>query len=146
MSLKYTFISEALVQRCSVKKVFLEISQNSEENTCVRVSFLIKLQPQTSGLFWITSDEIIKVVIQRCSVKKVFLEISQNSLEKHLCQIPFFNKVASLSGTGCEFREISNNTFSHRTPPVAASEITIEYSKKLQNIFLSSTSKRQRCI
>ena len=26
------------------KKVFLEISQNSQENTCARVSFLIKLQ------------------------------------------------------------------------------------------------------
>ena len=31
-------------QRCSVKKEFLEISQHSQENTCVRVSFLIKLQ------------------------------------------------------------------------------------------------------
>ena len=29
---------------CSVKKVFLEISQNSQENTCASVSFLIKLQ------------------------------------------------------------------------------------------------------
>ena len=27
-----------------LKKVFLEISQNSQENTCARVSFLIKLQ------------------------------------------------------------------------------------------------------
>ena len=27
-----------------VKKVFLEISQNSQENTCARVCFLIKLQ------------------------------------------------------------------------------------------------------
>ena len=35
---------EALVQRCSVKKVFLEISQNLQKNTCARVSFLIKLQ------------------------------------------------------------------------------------------------------
>ena len=35
---------EAAVRRCSVKKVFLEISQNSQENTCARVSFLIKLQ------------------------------------------------------------------------------------------------------
>ena len=34
---------EAVVQRCSVKKVFLEISQNSRENTCARVSFLLKL-------------------------------------------------------------------------------------------------------
>ena len=43
---------EAVVQRCSVKKVFLEISQNSQENTCARVSFLIKLQ--TSGFLTYT--------------------------------------------------------------------------------------------
>ena len=36
--------TEAVVRRCSVKKVFLEILQNSEENTGARVSFLIKLQ------------------------------------------------------------------------------------------------------
>ena len=30
---------EAVAQRCSVIKVFLEISQNSQENGCVRVSF-----------------------------------------------------------------------------------------------------------
>ena len=36
--------TEAITQRCSVKKIFLEISQNSQENTCARVSFLIKLQ------------------------------------------------------------------------------------------------------
>ena len=31
-------ISETVAQRCSVKKVFLEISQNSQENTCARDS------------------------------------------------------------------------------------------------------------
>ena len=31
---------------CSVKKVFLEISQNSQKNTYARVSFLIKLQAE----------------------------------------------------------------------------------------------------
>ena len=36
-------LMEAVVRRRSVKKVFLEISQNSQENFCVRVSFLIKL-------------------------------------------------------------------------------------------------------
>ena len=35
--------SEAVVQSCSVKNVFLEISQNPQENTCARVSFSIKL-------------------------------------------------------------------------------------------------------
>ena len=38
----------AVVQRCSVKKVFLEISQNSQENTFARFSFLIKLQASGS--------------------------------------------------------------------------------------------------
>ena len=32
-------LSEAVVQKCSVKKVFLEISQNSQENTCATASF-----------------------------------------------------------------------------------------------------------
>ena len=31
-------------RRCSVRKVFLKISQNLQENTCVAASFLIKLQ------------------------------------------------------------------------------------------------------
>ena len=31
------------MKRCSVKNVFLEFLQNSQENTCDRVSFLIKL-------------------------------------------------------------------------------------------------------
>ena len=33
-------LTEAVVQRCSVKKVFLGIPQNSQENTCARASFL----------------------------------------------------------------------------------------------------------
>ena len=32
---------------CLVKKVFLNISQNPQENTCARAFFLIKLQPAT---------------------------------------------------------------------------------------------------
>ena len=35
---------EAVVRRCSIKKFFLEILQNSQENTCARDTFLIKLQ------------------------------------------------------------------------------------------------------
>ena len=37
-------LPEVVDQTYSVKKVFLEILQNSQENTCARVSFLIKLQ------------------------------------------------------------------------------------------------------
>ena len=41
---KKIFFIEAVIQRCYVKKVLLEISLNSQENTCTRISFLIKLQ------------------------------------------------------------------------------------------------------
>ena len=37
-------MSEAVARRSTVKKVFLKMSQNSQENTCARVSCLIKLQ------------------------------------------------------------------------------------------------------
>ena len=37
-------VKEAVTQRFSVKNLFLKISHNSQENTCARVSFLIKLQ------------------------------------------------------------------------------------------------------
>ena len=32
-------LKETVAKTCSVKKVFLEVSQNSQENTCARVSF-----------------------------------------------------------------------------------------------------------
>ena len=37
--------TEAATRGVLIKKVFLEISQDSQENTCVRVSFLIKKRP-----------------------------------------------------------------------------------------------------
>ena len=40
---------EAVVQRCSMTKVFLKILQNSQENTCARISFLIKRDSGTSA-------------------------------------------------------------------------------------------------
>ena len=36
--------TETVVRGCSVKKVFLKTSQNSQENTCARVAFLTELQ------------------------------------------------------------------------------------------------------
>ena len=42
-TIEYILLTEAVVQRCSVKKVFLEVSQNSQENICARVSFFNKV-------------------------------------------------------------------------------------------------------
>ena len=43
-ALRPFLVKEAATKRCSVKKCSIEISQNSQENTCARDSFLIKLQ------------------------------------------------------------------------------------------------------
>ena len=40
-----------IFSECSVKKSFLEISQNVQENTCARVFFLMKLQTSPCNLF-----------------------------------------------------------------------------------------------
>ena len=50
MSFSNCMVKETVNRRCSVKTVFLKILQNSQENTCARVSFLIKLQALDSNL------------------------------------------------------------------------------------------------
>ena len=65
---------------------------------------------------------------QKCSVTRGVLRNFAKFTGKHLCQSLFFNKVAGAGTTlaqvfSCEFCGISNNTFSYRTPPVAASEL-----------------------
>ena len=62
--------TDAVVQRCSVKKIFLEISQNSRENTCTRDSSFIKLQAACS---FIKKEPLAQVF--SCQ----FWEISGNS-------------------------------------------------------------------
>ena len=46
--LKLSENSRSRHPRYSAKNVFSEISQNSQENTCARVSFLIKLQARSA--------------------------------------------------------------------------------------------------
>ena len=52
-------MTEAVVRMCSVKKVFLEISQISQENTCARDSFLI-LKESLAQVFSFEFCEISK--------------------------------------------------------------------------------------
>ena len=76
-------MTETVAQRYSVKKMFLEISQNSQQNTCARVS-LSNLQAEACNF------------IKKETLAQVF---------------------------SSEFCEVSKNTFSYGTPPVAASEM-----------------------
>ena len=44
-------IPQAAVSRCSMKYVFLKITQNSQEDTCAGISLLIKLQAPSVQLY-----------------------------------------------------------------------------------------------
>ena len=106
--------TETVVRMCSVKKVFLEVSQNSQENTGLRPATLSK---RVSGkVFSCECYEISKNTFfyktplvadskrnkkdrsshQRCSIKKkVFLEISQNSQENTCTRVSFLIKFSA---------------------------------------------------
>ena len=69
--------TEAVARRCSVKKKCLNILQNLQENTCARVSFLIKLPAQVYN--FIKKETLAQVLSFQ------FCEISKNTfLKKHL--------------------------------------------------------------
>ena len=57
------------------KKLFLEISQNSQENTCATASFLIKLQAAS-----LRYKQFLVPFIDSSSRPEEFLKISQNQL------------------------------------------------------------------
>ena len=70
-------ICKAVPGRCSIKKVFLKISQNSQKNICVRASFLITLQVEA---FNFIKKETLEQVFS-CE----FCKISKNTfLTEHL--------------------------------------------------------------
>ena len=95
-------ISKPASRGYSVKNVFLEVLQNSQEN---RVSFLKKLQ------------------VQVC-----------NFIKKETLALVF----------SCEFFEISKNTFSYRTPPVAAS--SLPYLSFIMFIYFAIVASLERCL
>ena len=51
-------VTEAIAKRCSIKKVFLKILQNLQENNRTRVTFLIKLQAKKETLAQVFSCEV----------------------------------------------------------------------------------------
>ena len=59
-------------QSCSVKKVFLKISQILQENTCARVSFLIKLQA-SGTCFSVNFARFIRIPFMQSSSGRLLL-------------------------------------------------------------------------
>ena len=95
---------EAVHKRCSEKKVFLQILQNSQEKTCGRVSCFNKvagLRPQACD--FIKKETLASDFIKKETLAQVF---------------------------SCEFSEISKNTFFTEHFRTTASQQAIDNSPK----------------
>ena len=77
-SVSYRKTSGTVTRRCSVKKVSLTISQNSQGNTCARVSFLIKLRVKTCFF-------IKKRLCRKCLSVNFQKFLRTSFFIKHLC-------------------------------------------------------------
>ena len=76
---KYVY-SEAATRDVLYKKVFLKISQNSQENTCARVSFLIKLQAWSFFLF---SCEFCEIFAEHLwKTVSIYFEVGQTLFQR----------------------------------------------------------------
>ena len=106
--------------------MFLEISQNSQENTCAGVSFSIKLQVYGLSLISGPYFPVLGLNTGKYRSKKGVLRNFAKFTEKHQCRSLFFNKVAGLrpvtylwsvfSCIGTEYRKIQirkNSAFGH---------------------------------
>ena len=89
--------AEAVIWRCSVKKVFFKISLHSQQNTCARVSFLLKVSEK--GLFlWILRTTFYEYLFYRKHLVVAPVKTCNfTSMEpRHGC---IFVKFLKLSGT-----------------------------------------------
>ena len=72
-------------RRCSVEKVFLKISQNSQENTCTRITLLkkhsnsCKKNSDRGAFLWILKKKLSTLFLQNIS-GRIFLKIQNQSI------------------------------------------------------------------
>ena len=64
---------EVVAQRCSVRKEFSKISLNSQENTCTRVSFLIKLKRLWHRCFIVNFTKFVRPPLVAASPNRDYL-------------------------------------------------------------------------
>ena len=76
--------AEAVAWRSSVKKLFLKVSRNLQENTGARASFLIKLQPEASNFInketvaQVFSSEFCEIFKNTFSYRTILVAASEN--------------------------------------------------------------------
>ena len=87
--------SEVVVRMCSVKKMFLEISQNSKENTGVRVSFLLNfIKIETlAQLFSVNFAKILRTPFFTEHLGWLLLHLIQSCIQNSAKVVPVMELV-----------------------------------------------------
>ena len=70
----------------SVKKVFLEISQNSQENICARVSFLMKSQEICKSTFSYRTPSLTASALNKDSLQNQKQAEEKQNLQKDIVE------------------------------------------------------------
>ena len=127
---------EAVVRRCSVKKFFLKISQNLQENICARVSFLIKLQ--VLGLVQVFSCEFYeifkKAMFYRTSLVAApdkqclrhYVYIISHMIHQNLIHIYRYNKITIPKQIGISINVLLNDGKLNRSIELLAQAIRLK--------------------
>ena len=132
--------AEAVVRGCSVKKVFLKLSQNSQENTCVRASFLIQLQagvwqryfPVNFAKFLWTpflQNTSGRLLLHQFLSTEVAFDSSKCSRSQMFFRpegLQLYWKETATQVFSCEYCKIFKKSFFYRTPLVAAFSVAPE--------------------
>ena len=103
-SKKYCHL-EVVVWRCSAEKIFLKISQNSQENTYAGVSLLIKLQTccphiETSQLVC-TANQLTGFYMRETGLQLYYKEIPTQVLFCEFCKVFKKHLFCKTSSNGC---------------------------------------------
>ena len=75
---------EAVVWKCSVGKVFLEISQNSQENTCAIVSFFNKVAGFWHRCFAVNFAKFLRTPFLQNTYGDCFSKVNSKSITETL--------------------------------------------------------------
>ena len=96
--------TEAVVQMCSVKRLFLKISQNVQENTCARISFLINLQAPATLLKKETGARVFSCEFSKI-LKNIFFTEHLRTTEEYLFYRTFRNTSGRSSHRRCSMKK-----------------------------------------
>ena len=137
-------IAEAVARTCSVKHLFLEMSQNSQENTCAKVSFLIKLQASVCS--FVKRETLAQVF--SCE----FCKISKNTFSYRTPSVAVFKIIYSyfevyISETHSEPCQTSKmECFVKRVYGLSLLTIFANHSILMFDIFLIITDKHSHLL